>query len=588
MGNRGQLGLGVLIFVVGTLGAGVARAEPQLLAYGELGVRSGDVTIFEGPVEGATYDAAQDLVWFKSKGTLQVIDLRAATPAPILIAKKMPFGAFAIEGVSNAAFDTDYAGIYPVLDIGTKTTVGTGSGAYGNIWNENDRADKKAIKKIQIVGKKWLKAQRKRKPNGAAQVSRLWPSFDATVTLPAGEWMCDGGGLGCGDAGQFGTTGYQLVVMESSCGDACGASCVLYDPRTGLWASPLEEQSSWSTTIGKPGDCWGYGLRDDGAYFLGSQRCTITDEVRCVQAPGWSYFGWVATAPIAETKAPAGPATLGSGGLRVAGTPLFAGAVTAADYDEAQDLIWFVSGSTLQVIDLRTTARKPVVIAKTLPSGLDVVISGWSSARVRDPAVAVDLSLDSYTELVLGTRPKVLSVFEQHGPAGGFDERKPNKKVKLAGATWLKKQRSRKARTLAPSPEPKVHTVALSQRWLEDCPPPPACTSCTDEEEVEQPRCAGLDGSASAFGSTGLELVVIFDVEFQEPRCALRDPATGRFADPAGGSWTDEVSSTNSCRAVPHASAPTYLLGGAVCRVEATGVACAVPADGKAFAWVGD
>ena len=280
------------------LAAAPAAAAPQLVSFGDAGVKLGDASLFAKPVDGAAHDAAQELIWFRSKGTLYVIDLRDPARTPVAIAKNFGDGAFGVSGLSKADWNATYAGIYPVLDLGRAAKVKHGMGAYGGMWEEQDAAAKKAIKKVKIVGKKWLDKQKKRAPRTGAAAPKLGEFTGKMVKLPGERDDCDGGNVDCGDTLAFGDTAFQLVVVASSCGDACHKSCSFYDPKTKKFADPGALKGAWSATIAEDASasCFGedYGLRAGGEYFMGSKRCTVSaKDVTCVEDSGWHHVGWV-------------------------------------------------------------------------------------------------------------------------------------------------------------------------------------------------------------------------------------------------------------------------------------------------------
>jgi hypothetical protein len=280
------------------LAAAPAAAAPQLISFGDAGVKLGDTALFAKPVDGAAFDAAQELLWFRSKGTLFVIDLRDPARAAVPIAKNLGDGAFGISGLSTANWNGTYAGLYPVLDLGRAAKVKTGQGAYGGMWEEQDAAAKKAIKKVKVVGARWIGKQKKRAPRTGPAAPQLGEFTGKLIKLPGDNEECDGSSLDCGDTVAFGDTPYQLVVISSSCGDACHVSCVFYDPKTKKFADPVALKGAWSATI--PPDsgssCFkeDYGLRAGGEYFIGGKRCTVgAKEVTCAEASGWHHVGWV-------------------------------------------------------------------------------------------------------------------------------------------------------------------------------------------------------------------------------------------------------------------------------------------------------
>ncbi len=295
------------------LGARSGHADPGglAIAYGKTGIKLGDESIFAGDVEGAAWDPGQELIWFKSKGTLSVIDLRAKTRKPVAIAKKMPPGAFGVSGVSTAGWNTDYAGIYPVIVVGKKPKVGQDAGAYGEIWEDQDKAARKLIKKVKIVGARWLKAQAKRKARPLS--TPVNTEVVGKVTLPAGT-ECEDDDT-CGEARAFGGTGLQLVVTEYGCGDACHMSCVLYDPKSKKFTSP-SAGGAWSATPSDEADCFDYQFSPSGtSYVSGSSRCEVGKTISCTSSADWAYVGWV-DGGTSSTGSPAEAAIAGMQVLR--------------------------------------------------------------------------------------------------------------------------------------------------------------------------------------------------------------------------------------------------------------------------------
>lgn len=293
-----RLSLLAAVAVLLLAGPVAAVAAPQLVSYGDGGLRLGDASLFAKPVDGAAFDSAQELVWFRSTGTLYVIDLRDPARTPVEIAKKLPDGGFSVSGLSNVEFSTSYAGVYPNLAIAKSVKVTQRSGAYGGIWEDQDADAKKAIKKIKVVGKKWLDKQKKRKPRAVTPGPKVGSFTGTIVTIPGlPDDACDGAGVDCGDTVPFGDTGFQLVVISSGCGDACHASCVFYDPKTKKFADPGAAKGAWLAT--PPADvaasCFAedWGLRAGGEYFYGSKRCTVGKDVVCTEANGWTHVGWV-------------------------------------------------------------------------------------------------------------------------------------------------------------------------------------------------------------------------------------------------------------------------------------------------------
>lgn len=281
---------------------GDAAAGDELLAYGDGGLRLGEAVLHAKAVEAAAYDPAQDLVWFKAGGTLQVIDLRDPARKPITVAARMPEGGFAITGLSKVAWSTTYSSLYPVISLGKKITIDTGLGAYAGRYEDQEPHTRKAIKKIKITGARWLATQRGRRPRTVVAAPRVGAYGDNRIKLPDGTGECGDVDIACGTAVTFGDTKHLLVVVESSCGDACHQSCALYDPKRKRFTHPLALNGGWSAT---PPDAAGpctdddYGMRAGGEYYSGSFRCAVTTVVRCTENPGWTYAGWVPVATAA-------------------------------------------------------------------------------------------------------------------------------------------------------------------------------------------------------------------------------------------------------------------------------------------------
>jgi hypothetical protein len=262
-----------------------ARAD-DAIAFSESGLRVGATVIYAKPVDGAAYDPALDLVWFTSKGMLQVIDLRDAKHKPIVIAKKFPKVGFIIDGVSKADFNSDYTPAYANLSIGKKLKITAQDGIYAPVDQDSTDKLKKTIKKAKLVGTKFLKKLAKR---SVRSVTIPTPAPQAKVPVPADMCQSDDPD-GCGEATSFGTTKLHVVVTEYSCGDACYTGCVLYDPATKKFASPTET-SSWGKAA-KAGECTEYAFDSDGkTYYSASMRCVLDKGVTCTDDTPWSYIG---------------------------------------------------------------------------------------------------------------------------------------------------------------------------------------------------------------------------------------------------------------------------------------------------------
>jgi hypothetical protein len=275
----------VLVLLILVLTTSAARAE-ETLAYGAGGIRVGQTVVFTGNVDSAAYDARKELVWFTSKSTLQVIDLREATRKAVVIAKKWPSASFEIQGASTAHYNIDYIGAYPKLAVGKKNKVSSGMGAYEGVDPDSEKAMKKQIKKIKVVGKKFL-TKLARRADAAAVAPQEEPG--EAIQFPPETCVNDDQGA-CGMSWAFGASPYKLVVIEASCGDACYVSCRLYDPATKKFATP-NETGNWEAEP-MSGTCEDFVFGSDPkTYYIDSMVCTLGKSVTCTEDAGWYYVG---------------------------------------------------------------------------------------------------------------------------------------------------------------------------------------------------------------------------------------------------------------------------------------------------------
>jgi hypothetical protein len=284
------------------LAARAAAADPaippNLAVYGDGGLQLGSVSLFKDPVSGAVVDKKQDLIWFESKGTLEVIDLRDPARAPVVIATKLPTDGFQIQGVSETSFQSDYIGVYIRFDFGKKPSATAEEGLYYEVDEDGNAKIKKKAKKISIVGKKWIAAQQGRKAN-TLPADRADPPH---VTIPQSFLdQCEEADV-CGTTAWVGGSPYQTLVVNHSCGDACHVACVLYDPAKKTYASPLAD-GGWGPLTDKTttGDC-GFDVEPGNArYAGGSKLCTLGAKMTCTDLGPWTELAWIPTTPA---KAP--------------------------------------------------------------------------------------------------------------------------------------------------------------------------------------------------------------------------------------------------------------------------------------------
>ncbi|HTJ46628.1 MAG TPA: hypothetical protein VL463_31195 [Kofleriaceae bacterium] len=272
-----------------------AAADPaiptNLAVYGPSGLQLAGATLFKGPVDGAEYDAAHELIWFKSKDTLQVIDLRDAAKKPVVIAKKVPTDSWAVSGLSEAQHNTDYTNIFTIIHLDKKPYAEAGQGAYMEVDGESDARLTKKVDKVKIVGTKWVKAQLGRiaveEPKERAEPPK--------VAIKVSPDDCEDEEI-CGTAQWLGGSPYQLLIVEHTCGDACHQACVLYDPKSKQFASPLTAATWGALDKAEKGGCEGYMVEpNNGRYFAKDTGtlCTLGAKSTCSDLSPWLPFAWV-------------------------------------------------------------------------------------------------------------------------------------------------------------------------------------------------------------------------------------------------------------------------------------------------------
>jgi hypothetical protein len=275
------------------LAPAVARAD-EPLSFGEDGLRLGVETLYPGPVNGAAYDPAQELVWFRTGGTLEVIDLRDPKRTAVPIATRLPEeGAFAVTGASKAGFLTgpdEWVISYPSLATGKKVKLSSvQAGDFGsNGGKDADAAHQ--IKKAKLVGAKWLKTLAKRQ---ARPVPPNLVNAPVAKVAPPDPDQCEEAEA-CGVATSLGNSKYVVVVTSASYGPgALMTMCHLYDPATKRFASPAES-GTWKDEEPATGSCGPYHLSTDGVrYLVGSTMCAVTAKgTKCATNDERTYIGW--------------------------------------------------------------------------------------------------------------------------------------------------------------------------------------------------------------------------------------------------------------------------------------------------------
>lgn len=278
---------------------------------------SGERTrLFESPtsIDSVAYDRSKELTWFVSDKRLWVLDLRAESYRPVLIATGLPVVEFEISGwssVSAGLDDYDGAGRYnldlhryPIITLQPEPKVEVGEA--GDADRPENAVSPALIKRIALVGTRWLKEQ-SRRPNAPSPAKLPDPR---RVALPKGDaYGCEESSL-CGSSSHLGRTGLELVIARHSCGDGCYTDCLLYDRKSKRFAAPAT--GAWGKSP-EPFSCKLEVAPDDAQYFVSRSHCQVANRiVSCREYDGLNLLGWVASKPTP----PSVPSDPGDGGTK--------------------------------------------------------------------------------------------------------------------------------------------------------------------------------------------------------------------------------------------------------------------------------
>lgn len=249
--------------------------------------------------------------------------------------------------------------------------------------------------------------------------------------------------------------------------------------------------------------------------------------------------------------------TFGAGGLRRGSAVLVTGAIDSAAHDPRLDLVWFVAGGKLQVLDLRAPSPKPVAIVSRVPDDTSFVIRGASTAAWNPNYTDVAMVLD------LGRTPRLVTengAYDQVDPDVTRAHRKAIKRATVVGKRWLATLARRAPRAdVVPAPAAAARVS------------PPA-GMCGGDYATDPDGC----GDATSFGGTKLQLVEVVMAcgDACHSECALYDPARKLWASPLGSAW-GKTASTASCDGYVFArDGVHYANAGYTCTLGAT-VTCA-------------
>lgn len=246
---------------------------------------AGATSLSSDAADAAAYEPRLGLLWYVAGGTLKVLDLRASSPKPVAIVKGIPEGVkIAIHrGKGPKAMRTliGSAMTNETLELRWATT--SELAAKAEVEEEADKTLLAKMRKATLAGASWLGTQANRSAD-----DRLHLRFKASKVAGL-DTSCDNRDA-CYQAMDFGKSGWQLVVTEYSCGDACHSGCLLYDPKTKKVAQP---KSSPTPTWVAPSEIEGSGACADyrfaaggGSYFRAGDDKLCVFGHTCEPLPG--------------------------------------------------------------------------------------------------------------------------------------------------------------------------------------------------------------------------------------------------------------------------------------------------------------
>ena len=186
---------------------------------------------------------------------------------------------------------------------------------------------------------------------------------------------------------------------------------------------------------------------------------------------------------------------------------VLAGAAQGALYDQRMELVWFDTSDRLWVLDLRTPALAPVLIAEQVPfpSQLHVVRNPGQRGEPRagcEQAPALQLNWSAHPSL-------------DAGPGLAANTAAP--RLTPEGTSWL-------VRELGRAERPVADPLRFSR-------PAPGVSLPESARSCEAPTC----GATLPFGPRGWQLVLVeagMRAGCSRYACLLRDVKTGSYATP--------------------------------------------------------
>jgi hypothetical protein len=202
------------------------------------------------------------------------LDLRKLDDAPVLIASGVPpVSRLAINRGEHSVEREDGCDL-PYLSLE---------------WSMHPRIDGVLVDatRARIVNRAWLGAQVQREAGAHGQ--RV--SFsEAHVRVPPDLMDCEDE-ENCGESVQFGAQGSLLVLVKERMGGDCyQRSCLLFQPSTGMFASPLAPTSWKSAREAAAGPCLFRFDESQTAFLVVHWLCVPHEACRDV---GGTALGWL-------------------------------------------------------------------------------------------------------------------------------------------------------------------------------------------------------------------------------------------------------------------------------------------------------
>jgi hypothetical protein len=245
-------------------------------------------TLTVGGAEQPLYDPVWQVVWFQQQEQLVVADLRAASKDCCLaVAANLPAGTSLTIEHANPRALLEYA---PTCDheIGVFLSLGAGSAKLSS-------TEGAPLPRLTTGGERWLRQQRRRRVQPAPQHWEFLPGQATPIPVPKLTGRCTAT-QACGLSVPFGPDGRRLVLVADGRGDCWHGQCLLFDPKTQLFATPPAPNSWHAPAEVTPGSCGPYRFSPDQRWFLtATQVCRFKGP--CLPTEGRA-LGWLTPGPV--------------------------------------------------------------------------------------------------------------------------------------------------------------------------------------------------------------------------------------------------------------------------------------------------